>query len=177
MASPVIEPSVPNFPFKINVPASRPTLPIGNSTLPENIMEPSSPWIHFASQGPASPQEFDFGSSSRKEPFPESRASKRNERLSPFPNVISTLQLPMMFKDCASDKPTPNIWANSIKINAGFAVTITICWRLYLEPRRDSINLCHGFHECTKILAVVRGLIERIDPRVHRRLRQNDPAR
>ena len=129
MAAPVIVPSVPNFPFNTNVPASRPTLPSGNSTVPENITEPSSPWVHFASEGLAGPQTFDLGSRSRKEPFPDSRASKRKERPSPFPNVISTLQLPMTFEDCAWDKPTPSIWANTIKINAGFGVTITACCR------------------------------------------------
>src|SRR6266496_5485755 len=41
--SPVIEPSVPNFPLNTNVPASRPTLPIRNSTAPENVTEFPSP--------------------------------------------------------------------------------------------------------------------------------------
>jgi hypothetical protein len=39
--------------------------------------------------------------------------------------VISTFQLPITFEDCAWDKPTPSICANTIKINAGFVVTIT----------------------------------------------------
>ena len=77
MAAPVIVPSVPNLPFNTNVPASRPTLPSGNSTVPENITEPSSPWVHFASEGLAGPQTFNPGSRSRKEPFPDSRASRQ----------------------------------------------------------------------------------------------------
>ena len=136
-------------------PTSRPTLPIGNSTAPENMTEPSSPWVHLASEGPAAPQTFDPGSSSRKEPFPEPRASKRKERLSPFRNVTSTFQLPMKFEDCTWDKPTPNIWANTIKINAGFGVTITASCRFaspnLFRSRRSSIrNLREysgGWHE------------------------------
>jgi hypothetical protein len=52
--------------------------------------------------------------------------------------VISTFQLPMTFADCAWDKPTPSIWANTIKINAGFGVIITACFDL----RPQSISRC-----------------------------------
>ena len=37
--SPLIESGVWNFPLNINVPASRPTFPSGNSTAPENVTE------------------------------------------------------------------------------------------------------------------------------------------
>src|ERR1700682_2022130 len=70
VTSPVIDPSVSNFPLNTNVPASRPTLPSRNSTGPENVTEFPSPRVHFASEGLAGPHTFNFGSSSRKVPFP-----------------------------------------------------------------------------------------------------------
>ena len=48
-ASPVIKSAVSNFPLHVNVPASRPTLPIKNSTAPENVIAFSSPRLHCAS--------------------------------------------------------------------------------------------------------------------------------
>jgi hypothetical protein len=96
------------------------------------MTEPSSSWVHFASEGLAGPQTFNFGSRSRKDPFPDSRLSKRKERLSPFANVISTFQLPIIFEGCAADKPTPSISAHRIRINTGFRLTIlpTLGWFL-----------------------------------------------
>src|SRR5207244_10323656 len=67
--SPVIKLSVSNFPLNTNVPASRPTLPSINSTRPENVTEFPCSWLHFASEGLAGPQTFNFGSSIRKVPF------------------------------------------------------------------------------------------------------------
>ena len=54
--SPVIKSGVSNFPLHVNVPASRPTLPIRNSTGPENVTEFRSPGVHFASEGLAPPK-------------------------------------------------------------------------------------------------------------------------
>jgi len=131
--SPVIKLSVSNLPLNTNVPASRPTLPIGNSTAPANVREFPSPRVHFASEGLTRSQKFDRGSSNRKEPFPEPRALKRKERLSPFVNVISTFQLPIMSGDSARDRAAPHICANTIRINAGLAVTITAYCRFGLS--------------------------------------------
>ena len=99
--SPVIKLSVSNFPLHANVPASRPTLPSGNSTAPENVTEFPSPRVHFTGEGVAGPHTFNLGSRSRKVPFPESCASKRNERWFPLAKVISTFHLPIRFGDCA----------------------------------------------------------------------------
>jgi len=68
--SPVIASGVSNFPLNVNVPGSRPTLPIGNSTAPENVTEFWSPGVHFASEGFAGPQRLNIGSISRKVPLP-----------------------------------------------------------------------------------------------------------
>ena len=65
-ASPVIKSAVSNFPLHVNVPASRPTLPIRNSTGPENVTEFPSSRVHFASEGSASPQTLDCGSVTAK---------------------------------------------------------------------------------------------------------------
>src|SRR6266536_4564765 len=97
--SPVIRSAVSNFPLKTNVPASRPTLPSINSTGPEKVTEFPSSRFHFACEGLASPQTFNFGSSSRKVPFPPACASKRSDRCSSFANVISMFHLPIMFEE------------------------------------------------------------------------------
>src|SRR5438874_9073985 len=68
--SPLIESGVPNFPLNINVPGSRPTLPSGNSTAPENVTEFWSPGVHFASEGFAGPHRLNIGSTSRNVPLP-----------------------------------------------------------------------------------------------------------
>ena len=95
-ASPVIKSAVSNFPLQVNVPASRPTLPSRNSTGPENVTEFPSPRVHVASDGFAAPQTLDFGSAGIKVPFPSAWASRRTERCSAFPKVISTFQVPVM---------------------------------------------------------------------------------
>ena len=41
--SPVIESGASNFPLNVKVPALRPTLPRRNSTVPDNVIEFSSP--------------------------------------------------------------------------------------------------------------------------------------
>src|SRR5947208_8501880 len=99
--SPVIASGVSKFPLNVNVPGSRPTLPIGNSTVPENVTEFWSPTVHFASEGFAGPHRLNAGSSSRKVPLPWSCASKRNDRLLPSAKLISTFHLPTMFGDWA----------------------------------------------------------------------------
>ncbi len=62
--------AVSNFPVNTNVPASRPTLPIINSTAPEKVTEVLSPRLHFASEGVADPQTFERGSCSCNVPLP-----------------------------------------------------------------------------------------------------------
>jgi hypothetical protein len=120
--SPLIEPSVSNFPLNTNVPGSRPTLPSINSTGPEKVTEFPSPRVQLASEGLAGPQTFNRGSSNRKEPFPVPCASKRNERWSSFAKVNSTFQLPIMFGDCAWVKATQDAWKINIRITRlGFA--------------------------------------------------------
>src|SRR4029077_6585937 len=92
---------VSNFPLNANVPASRPTLPIINSTAPENVTEFPSPELHFASEDLAFPQTFDCGSAGIKVPFPSPCASKCTERCSSFANAISMFHLPIRLGDCA----------------------------------------------------------------------------
>jgi hypothetical protein len=48
-------------------------------------------------------------------------------------NAISTFQLPIILGDCAWDKAAPPIWANTIRINAGLAITITAYCRFGLS--------------------------------------------
>ena len=99
--SPVIRSDVSNFPWNTSVPASRPTLPIRNSTGPENVSKFPSPRVHFASEGLADPHALDCGSAGAKVPFPSPCASKRTERCSSFAKVISTFHAPIRFGDCA----------------------------------------------------------------------------
>src|SRR2546430_11045466 len=54
--SPLIRSAVSNLPLNIKVPASRPTLPIMNSTALEKVTEFASPRLHFASEDVAPPQ-------------------------------------------------------------------------------------------------------------------------
>lgn len=68
--SPAIELCVSNFPLNTNLPASRPTLPIGNSIGPENVTEFPSPVVHVASEALSVPQAFAIGSSNTKVPLP-----------------------------------------------------------------------------------------------------------
>src|SRR6266403_5275427 len=123
--SPVIKLSDSNFPLHTNVPASRPTLPSGNSTAPESVTEFPSPRVHFTGEGVAGPHTFNLGSRSKKVPFPESCASKRNERWFPFAKVISTFHLPIRFGDCASAWAVQPMCAIAIRINACVAFTFS----------------------------------------------------
>jgi hypothetical protein len=134
--SPLIEPSVSNFPLNSNVPGSRPTLPIRNSTGPENVTEFPSAWVQFASEGLAGPQTFNRGSSNRKEPFPAPCASKRNERWSSFAKVISTVQLPIMFGDCAWAKATQHVCKINIRITRQGLATPKCCTLAGARRRR-----------------------------------------
>src|SRR2546421_6537684 len=141
--SPVIRSAVSNFPLNTSVPASRPTLPSINSTGPENATEFPSPPVHFAAEGLAGPHTFNLGSSNRKVPFPALCASKRNERLSPFVNVMSTFQVPIMFGDCAWDKAARHVWATTIGINA----RVAFMGALYLSKAdaRQRVKVYFGF--------------------------------
>ena len=98
-ASPVIKSAVSNFPLHVNVPASRPTLPIKNSTAPENVMAFSSPRLHCASEALDPSPTLDLGSAATKLPFPSARASKRTERCWSFAKVISAFQVPITLGD------------------------------------------------------------------------------
>jgi hypothetical protein len=100
--SPVIKSGVSSFPLNVKVPASRPTLPIKNSTAPENVIAFSSPRLHCASEALDPSQTLDLGSAATKLPFPSARASKRTERCSSFAKVISAFQVPITLGDCAS---------------------------------------------------------------------------
>src|SRR5438093_1244065 len=105
------------------VPASRPTLPIRNSTGPEKVTEFPSLRVHFASEDVAGPHTFNFGSSSRKVPFPSPCASNRSARCSSFANVISAFHLPMRFGDCASAMTEQHVFTINVRINACAAFT------------------------------------------------------
>src|SRR5438132_630321 len=76
-------------------------------------------------EGVAGPHTFNLGSRSRKVPFPESCASKRNERWFPLAKVISTFHLPIRFGDCASAWAVQPMCAIAIRINAGVALTFS----------------------------------------------------
>ena len=121
--SPLIKSGVSNFPLHINIPASRPTLPRRNSTGPENVTEFPSPLVHVASDGWAAPQAAECGSAIAKVPFPSLRASKRRDRCSSLPNVISTFHLPIRFGDCASANMEQHVFTISVRINAHVAFT------------------------------------------------------
>src|SRR5437667_4525349 len=115
--SPVIRSAASNFPLNTNVPASRPTFPIINSTGPEKVTEFPSPRLHFASEGLSAPQTFERGSCSCNVPFPSPCASKRRERGCSFAKVISTFHLPMRFGDCASAKTEQHVFTINVSIN------------------------------------------------------------
>jgi hypothetical protein len=98
--SPEIKSAFSNFPLQVNVPASRPTFPSINSTGAEKLTESLST-LHLASKDVGAPQTFARGSSNSKVPFPSACASKRIERCSAFPKVISTFHMPVMLGVCA----------------------------------------------------------------------------
>ena len=70
LAAPVIEPSVPSFPFNTNVPASRPTLPSGNSTGPENVTGAFMALGPRCLRGPGGPPEFQSWIKKQERAFP-----------------------------------------------------------------------------------------------------------
>src|SRR5262245_8159223 len=122
-ASPVIRSAVSNFPLHVNVPTSRPTLPIRNSTRPENVTEFPSPRVHFASEGLAPPQTLDCGSVRVRVPFPSLCASKRRKRCCSLAKIISRFHLPIMFGDSASARTEENVFTIIIRIDARVAFT------------------------------------------------------
>ena len=122
-ASPVIKSAVSNFPLHVNVPASRPTLPIRNSTGPENVTEFPSSRVHFASEGLASPQTLDCASVTVRVPFLSLCASKRRKRCCSLAKVTSTFQLPVTFEDSASAKTKENVFTTTARIIARAAFT------------------------------------------------------
>src|SRR5215475_11398718 len=121
--SPVIESAVSNLPLNAKVPASRPTLPIRNSTRPENVTKLPSPRVHFASEGFTLPQTLDCGSVTVRVPFPSLCASKRRKRCCSSAKVISRFHLPIMFGDSALARTKENVFMATTRINARVAFT------------------------------------------------------
>src|ERR1700746_503024 len=76
---PAIKSEVSNLPLNVKVPASRPTLPSGNSIGPEKVSDFASPRVHVASEGLISPHALAMGSINTKMPLPSGWASKRSE--------------------------------------------------------------------------------------------------
>ena len=125
----MIESGASNFPLNVKVPASRPTLPIKNSTAPENVIAFSSPRLHCASEALDPSQTLDLGSAATKLPFQSARASKRTERCWSFANVISTFQVPITLGDCAS--LTAMLWVIRIEISTRATLIMSRnphCW-------------------------------------------------
>jgi len=122
-ASPVIRSALSNFPLHSNVPASRPTLPIRNSTGPENVTEFPSLRFHFASEGFAFPQTLDCGSVTVRVPFPSLCASKRRKRRCSLAKVTSRFHLPVTFGDSALARTKENVFTATTRINARVAFT------------------------------------------------------
>ena len=121
--SPIIKSAVSNLPLQTNVPASRPTLPIRNSTGPENVTEFPTSRVHFASEGLASPQTLDSGLVTIRVPFPSLCASKRSECFLPSPKAMSTFQFPITFGDSAGAEAIKNVFTAAITINPLVAFT------------------------------------------------------
>jgi hypothetical protein len=121
--SPIIKSAVSNLPLQTNVPASRPTLPIRNSTGPENVTEFPTSRVHFASEGLASPQTLDSGLVTIRVPFPSLCASKRTKRRCSFANVISIFQPPVRFEDSVSASAEENVFTAITRIIACPAFT------------------------------------------------------
>ena len=154
--SPVIKSGVSNFPLSVKVPASRPTLPIRNSTGPENVTEFPSPGVHFASEGLAPAQTLDCGSVTVRVPFPSLCASKRRKRCWSLAKVISTFQLPVTFGDSASARTKENVFTAITRIIARAAFTFfstsnLICaqihWVLRLQFTRSTVGTHELFSE------------------------------
>jgi hypothetical protein len=134
--SPVIKSGVSKCPLSVKFPASRPTLPIGNSTGPENVTEPPLPEVHFASEGVAPPQTLDCGSVSVRVPFPSLCASKRRKRCWSLAKVISTFQLPFTVGESDSAKTKEKAFMTIMRIIARAVFTFfsnsdLICAQIY----------------------------------------------
>ena len=123
-ASPVIKSGVSNFPLSVKIPASRPTLPSGNSTGPENVNELPSPGVHFASEELAPPQTFDCGSVTVRVPFPSPCASKRRKRCWSLAKVMSIFQLPVTLGESASARTKENAFTATTRIIARTVFTV-----------------------------------------------------
>src|SRR5262249_49332065 len=92
---PEIELAVTKLPLKTRVPASRPTLPIGNSMAPEKVTLSGAACSHCAWVGSAGGFKFETVSSSSNAPLPPDAASNRNECSSIPENLNSTFQRPI----------------------------------------------------------------------------------
>src|SRR6476620_8491540 len=117
-ASPVIKSGLSNFPLRVKVPASRPTLPSRNSTGPEKVTELPSPGVHFASEGLEPPQALDCGSVTVRVPFPSPCASKRRKRCWSLAKVTSIFQLPFTVGESAAARTKENAFTAITKIIA-----------------------------------------------------------
>ena len=150
--SPVIKSGVSNFPLNVKVPASRPTLPIRNSTGPENVTEFPSAGVHFASEGLAPAQTLDCGSVTVRVPFPSFCASKRRKRCWSLAKVMSTFQLPVTFGDSASARTKENVFTAITRIIARAAFTFfstsdLMCAQIHWVLRLQFTRSIVGTHE------------------------------
>src|SRR6476661_8652336 len=150
--SPVIKSGVSNFPLSVRVPASSPTLPIGNSAWPENVTEFPSAGVHFASEGLAPAQTLDCGSVTVRVPFPSLCASKRRKRCWSLAKVISIFQLPVTFGGSASARNKENVFTAIIRIIARAAFTFfptsdLMCAQIHWVLRLQFTRSIVGTHE------------------------------
>jgi hypothetical protein len=157
--SPVIKSGVSNFPLSVKVPASRPTLPIRNSTGPDNVTDFPSPGVHFASEGLAPPQTLDCGSVTVRVPFPPLCASKRRKRFCALAKVISTFQLPVTFGDSAPAATKENVFTASTRIIARavftfFSTSNLICAQIHWVLRLQFTQSKARTHELFSQLQV-----------------------
>ena len=151
-ASPVIKSGLSNFPLSVKVPASRPTLPIRNSTGPENVTDFPSPGVHFASEDLAPAQTLDCGSVTVRVPFPSFCASKRTKRCGSVAKVISTFQLPVTFGESAPARTKENVFTAITRIIARavftfFSTSNLICAQIHWVLRLQFTQSTAGTHE------------------------------
>lgn len=78
-SSPEIARSDLKVPLNTIVPGSRPTLPIGNSIGPQKVTRLSTSAVHLAAAALPGSSQLDLELSRKREPVPESLASKRTE--------------------------------------------------------------------------------------------------
>ena len=151
-ASPVIKSGLSNFPLSVKVPASRPTLPIRNSTGPENVTDFPSPGVHFASEGLAPPQTLDCGSVTVRVPFPSLCASKRRKRCWSLAKVTSIFQLPFTVGESAPARTKENVFTAITRIIARAVFTVfstsnLICAQIHWVLRPLFTRSTAGTHE------------------------------